>query len=164
MSLSAADTKWSDLLISLGKLSIDMNFSAINFEKLEWQDRCDLISKHPAACARFFNNHINKFFKHFLKSPFSPFGHLEDSFYRVEFQHRGSPHIHALLWIQNTLKFDVSTDEEVCVYINTIITCTSDVAESDLEYLEFQKHRHSKSCKDMWQVKRFVDLVHHGHQ
>ena len=124
-----------------------MNFSAIDLEKLEWQDKCDLISKHPAACARFLNNHINKFFKHIIKSPFSPFGHLEDSFYRVEFQHRGSPHIHALLWIQNTPKFDVSTDEEVCSYIDTIITSTSDVLESELEYLEFQKHRHSKSCK-----------------
>ena len=113
MSLSAPDTKWSDLLIFLGKLSIDMNFSAIDLEKLELQDKCNLVSKHPAASTGFFNKHINKFFKHILKSPFSPFGHLENSFYRVEFQLRGSPHIHALLWIHNTLKFDVSTDEEV---------------------------------------------------
>ena len=122
------------------------------------------ISKHSAACTRFFNNHINKFFKYILKSPFSPFVHLEDSFYGVEFQHRGSSHIHTLLWIQNTPKFDVSTDEEVCSCVDTIITCTSDVLKSELEYLEFQKHRHSRHVRSMWQIKRFANLVHHGHQ
>ena len=83
--------------ISLGKLYINPNFSAVDIEKLDWEDKCDLISKHPAACARFFNNWVNKFFKHILRSPFSPLRHLEYFFYRVEFQQRGSPHIHALL-------------------------------------------------------------------
>ena len=147
LSLSAADTKWDNLLICLGKLLIDKNFSQVDLDKLEWEDKCDLISKHPAACARFFNNRINKFFKHILQSPHSPFGKMEDFFYRVEFQHRGSPHIHALLWIRDSPKFEVSSDEEVCSYIDQIITCSSEVSPDELEYLQFQKHRHSKSCR-----------------
>ena len=69
VSLSAADTKWSSLLICPGKLLINKNFSANDPETFEWEDTCDLISKHQAVYAGFFNNCINKFFKHVLKSP-----------------------------------------------------------------------------------------------
>ena len=44
VSLSAADTKWDNLLISLGKLLINKNFSQVDLDKLEWEDKCDLIS------------------------------------------------------------------------------------------------------------------------
>ena len=36
-----------------------------------------------------------------LKSNDQPLGKLEDFFWRVEFQVRGSPHIHAMLWIRD---------------------------------------------------------------
>ena len=149
VSLSAADTKRDNLLISLGKPLINKNFSQVDLDTLEWEDKCDLISKHLTACARFFNNCVNKFFKHILQSPYSPFGKMEDFFYHVEFQLRGSPHIHALLWIRDSPKFDINSDEEVCSYIDQIITCSSEVSQNELDYLQFQKHRHSKSCRKL---------------
>ena len=68
-------------------------------------------------------------------------------FYRVEFQHRGSPHIHGLAWIKDTPKFDVDSDGDVCSCVDKIISSSSNVPESDLEFLQLQKHKHSKTCR-----------------
>ena len=95
-SLSAADTKWVNLLMSLGKLLDDKTYTKVDIEKMTWAEKCRLVSSHPAACAKFFHHCVQKFFKHVLHSPYSPFGQIEYFFYRVEFQHRGSPHIHGL--------------------------------------------------------------------
>ena len=61
-------------------------------------------------------------------------------------QHRGSPHIHGLGWIQNAPEFDVNTDEEICGYLDQIITCTSNVPEHQIHYLKAQGHNHTKTC------------------
>ena len=107
-SLSAADTRWSNL-----------------------------IALHPAACARYFQNRVQKFLKYILNSPHSPFGHLDDFLYRIVFQHRGSPHVHGIAWIRDAPKFDINSDEEVCAYIDRIIACTSNVPETKQEYIQF---------------------------
>ena len=146
-SLSAADTKWVNLLISLAKLIDDKTYLEEDIAKMTWAQKCRLISPHPAACARFFNHRVQKFFKHVLQSPHSPFGTIQYYFYRVEFQHTGSPHIHGLAWIKDTPKFDVDSDGDVCSYVDKIISCSNNVPESDLEFLQLQKHKHSKTCR-----------------
>ena len=84
---------------------------------MSWSEKCQLISKDPGTCAHYFSNRVQKFFKHILKSPHSPLGILANSFYRVEFQHRGSPHIHSLLWIKNAPHYEKNTDTEITTYI-----------------------------------------------
>ena len=153
-SLSAADTKWTNLLISLAKLLHNVTYTKSDIENMTWEEKCTLISSHPAACARYFHNRVQKFFKYVLHSPHSPFGHLEDFFYRIEFQHRGSPHVHGLLWIKGAPKFDVNSDLEVCAYIDSIIACTSNVSEEEQPYVQFQKHHHSKTCYKKFRGKK----------
>ena len=58
---------------------------------------------------------------------------------RVEFQHQGSPHIHGLAWIRNTPKLAVSSDKEICAYIDKIIACSSNVPGDEHEYFKLQK-------------------------
>ena len=153
-SLSAADTKWTNLLISLGKLLHNVTYTESDIESMTWAEKCTLISSHPAACARYFHNRVQKFFKYVLHSPQSPFGHLEDFFYCIEFQHRGSPHVHGLLWIKEAPKLDVNSDVEVCRYIDNIIACTSNVSEEEHPYVQFQKHHNSKSCYKKFRGKK----------
>ena len=86
-------------------------------------------------------------FKHVLQSPYSPFSNIQYYFYRVEFQHRDSSKIHGLAWIKDVPKFDVDSDGDVCSYVDKIISCSSTVPESDLEFLKLQKHKHSKTCR-----------------
>ena len=106
--------------------------------------KCKLISKDPGTCSRYFNNRVQKFFKHILKSPYSPFGILTNSFYRVEFQHHGSPHIHGLLWIKNAPHYEKNDDTEIIKYIDSIISCS--FIENEKKYIDLQLHKHSKTC------------------
>ena len=111
---------------------------------MPWTEKCKLISKDPGTCSRYFNNRVQKFFKHILKSPYSPFSILTNSFYRVEFQHRGSPHIHGLLWIKNAPHYEKNDDTEIIEYIDSIISCS--FIENEKKYIDLQLHKHSKTC------------------
>jgi len=144
ISLSAADTKWIELLKSIYILVHHKTITNNELENMSWSDKCELISKDPGTCARFFNNKVQKFIKHILKSPHSPFGILTNSFYRVEFQHRGSPHIHGLLWIKNAPHYQKNSDNEIIQYIDSIISCC--LKQSEKKYVDLQIHKHSKTC------------------
>ena len=93
-------------------------------------------------------------------SPSHPLGKVIDYFYRIEFQQRGSPHVHCLFWIENAPRIDRKTDAEVAQFIDTYITCETP-HETDRELHEVvtavQKHstRHSKTCRKKNTVCRF---------
>ena len=53
----------------------------------------------------------------------APLGKIEDWFYIVEYQQRGSPHIHMLIWLQNAPVFGVDENDNVTSFIDKIITC-----------------------------------------
>ena len=72
-SLTAVDTKWINLLILLGKLLDNETYTEGDTDKMTRAEKCILVSSHPAACASFFNHHVQKFFKHILHNPHSPF-------------------------------------------------------------------------------------------
>ena len=144
ISLSAADTKWLELLRSIYISLHQKTVTDAELQNMSWSDKCELISKDPATCARYFNNKVQKFVKHILKSPHSPFGTLATSFYRVEFQHCGSPHIHGLLWIKNAPHYEKDTDQHIIQYIDSIISCSS--SDIHQKYVNLQIHKHSKTC------------------
>ena len=144
ISLSAADTKWPQLLQSIYLLTKKTQITIEQLEQMPWTEKCDLISKDPGTCALYFNNRVKNFFKHILKSPHSPLGKLENFFYRVEFQHRGSPHIHALLWIKNAPHYEKDNDSEIIEYVDRIISCSSN--DTHKKYIDLQVHKHSKTC------------------
>ena len=47
MSLSAADTRWTDLLRMLAKLNDGIEFSEKELEDLSWQEKTKLVQKDP---------------------------------------------------------------------------------------------------------------------
>ena len=69
------------------------------------QQKSDLIQKDPVTCARNFEHMVQLFIKYVLKSNLMPIGEIVDFFYRVEFQQRGSPHIHALFWVKDAPQY-----------------------------------------------------------
>lgn len=100
LSLSAAETRWTSLLSILAFLIDGKRFTPEEMLKATWETRCRLIRSDPVTCARHFQHRVERFYHHILKSSASPLGILNDSFYRIEFQQRGSPHVHGLLWIE----------------------------------------------------------------
>ena len=51
------------------------------------------------------------------------------------------------MWIHNAPKFGTSPDEDVCKYVDSCISCSTDVTDSEKEFLKLQIHRHSRTCK-----------------
>ena len=78
ISLSAADTKWTELLQSIYILTKKEEITLEQVEQMTWHQNYNLISKDPATCALYFNNRVKKFVKHILKSPHSPIGILQN--------------------------------------------------------------------------------------
>ena len=115
---------------------------------LNWEEKCRLIQCDPVTCARHFDFQVHKFLQNFLLSNTAPIGKISDWFYRVEFQQRGSPHIHMLIWLENAPTFRVDFDCDVVSFIDKIITCEKPtVNEELLELVNRQVHRHSHTCR-----------------
>ena len=122
---------------------------------LNWEEKCRLIQSDPVTCARHFDYQFNMFLKQFLLSEIAPVGKIKDWFYRVEYQQRGSPHVHMLIWLEDAPVFGV--DEDVSSFIDTIITCRKpDDDTSLLSLVNGQMPRHSHTCqKKLKSVCRF---------
>ena len=128
---------------------------------LNWEQKCRLTQSDPVTCARHFDYQFNQFLSNFLMSNVSPLGSISDWFYRVEYQQRGSPHIHMLLWIKNAPIFGIDDDNEVISFIDSIITCQKPSGNLNLITLvNRQIHRHSHWCRK--RKKMNVDSTIHS--
>ena len=61
MSLSAADTRWTDLLKMLAKLNDGIDYSEKELENLSWQEKAKLVQKDPVTCSRYFDHRVQEF-------------------------------------------------------------------------------------------------------
>ena len=58
MSLSAADTRWTDLLKMLAKLNNGINYTNEDIDALTWQEKTKLVQKYPVTCSRYFDHRV----------------------------------------------------------------------------------------------------------
>ena len=147
-SFSSAETQWIHLLRILGKLVDSKEYTDNELENLNWEEKSRLIQSDPVTCARHFDYQINQFIQNFLLSTEAPLGKIADWFYRVEYQQRGSPHIHMLIWLENAPTFGEDFDGDVVSFIDKIITCEKPNDNPELLALvNRQVHRHSHTCR-----------------
>ena len=146
MSLSAADTRWTDLLRMLAKLNDGIDYSEKELENLSWQEKTKLVQKDPVTCSRYFDHRVQEFLNTVLKSSCEPIGKLLDYFYRVEFQQRGSPHIHMLVWIENAPTLETNSEREIVQFVDKYLTCNTD-NEKTANLVGLQSHKHSRTCR-----------------
>ena len=97
LTLSSGDKYWKQLYQQIDTSLFD--------EKGEWnlnvdeKTRINLLRNNSVKAVLHFYDRFDAFRKIFLeKNPESPVGEIVDYFFRVEFQARGSLHIHGLLW------------------------------------------------------------------
>ena len=72
ISLSAADTRWRDLLKMLAKLNDDIEYSEKEIEQLTWQEKTKLVQKDPVTCSRYFDHRVQEFLNTVMKSSCQP--------------------------------------------------------------------------------------------
>ena len=150
LTLSAADMQWPEVIQSIahqyGKV---LTFDDV--KAMPWEEKCKWLRSNPVTASRQFKHRLDQFFKEFIGGKAHPIGELQDYMIRIEFQARGSPHAHTILWIKDTPKLDVNTDEEVISFIDKYQTCVipdeEDAANLRNLVLSMQKHVHSSTCR-----------------
>lgn len=80
-----------------------------------------------------------------MKSESQPIGEIVDYFGRIEFQQRGSPHIHLLVWIKDAPVYGQSDISEVISFIDRYVKCKTDPTMPNL--VNYQTHRHARTCR-----------------
>ena len=149
LTVSAAEMRWTELIITLKKVLEKVDISVEECNQLTWQAKMKLIQNDPITCARYYNYRIQELFK-LLKCKNGIFDEydLEDYYYRVEFQHRGSPHVHCMLWLKNGPHFirqNPNSIQKCEEFIDKFIQVYKDPEISDL--INYQVHKHNATCK-----------------
>jgi hypothetical protein len=144
-SFSSAETRWVHVLQILGQTVDKKVYSDEEVQTFSWFKKQELISKDPVTCARHFDFQVKKFIHGVLKHTTDPIGKVKDFFYKVEFQMRGSPHIHMLVWIENAPALEENNTEEIASFIDQYISCAR-VQEAQ-ELVDRQQHCHSRTCQ-----------------
>ena len=146
-TLSAADMMWPDMIQTIARQS-GVSLTDDDVKNLSYEERCTWLRLNPVTAVRHFHYRLETFVKHVVMSNAKPLGEVVDYAIRIEFQARGSPHAHTLLWVKNAPQINVQTDDEVCRFVQDHISC--EIPEDDKEkelILKIQKHSHSSYCR-----------------
>ena len=84
-----------------------------------------------------------------MKSTAKPLGEIVDYAIRIEFQARGSPHAHCVIWVKDAPEFGEDNNDVVCDFIDQYVSCKVPAEDGKLKDIVFllQKHKHSSYCR-----------------
>jgi Helitron helicase-like domain at N-terminus len=143
LTLSCNDLNWPDMIkaLLLADGQTDRDVDSVGVFEVQ-----TLIERYPVVLSRQFMMRFNELIKCLKSNSSKVFrGKLKDHWWRVEFQNRGSPHIHLLLWIDNFP--DVETEQGIAV-VDEMISCQIPDEDDELAELvkTLQTHRHTTAC------------------
>ena len=147
LTISANEVRWPKLISILHRLND--YYKDVNVEDLTSSMRSTLVNEDPVTCCIYFNRLVDVIMR-ILKSKYyhNPFVQYRvvDYFLRIQFQHRGSPQAHIILWLDNDPEEDVSEDIPKTF---RMVTGLCSVDRNDLtsdEQYERQVHKHTFTC------------------
>ena len=163
ITLSCADLYWKELLEIVCKCH-KLGLSSAELESLGYDEKCRVLNLNPVITARHFQYSVEAFFKEILLSQLEPSGRIIYYAIRIEFQHRGAPHAHCLLWTSNAIKLTSATNDLYTDFINKHIQAFLPKASEDEELFQlvdtYQRHSHSRTCR---KYRNFPCCFHFGH-
>ena len=152
ITLSADDINRRDMLVLLANEAGMSHVSLENVHALSATERRRLVAENPVTVARHFSHRFAMFVKHVLKGTANPIGEVVDFFWRIEFQMRGSPHVHSFWWVKDAPSTDtVEGLQAVTRFVDCYLTTQIPPEESGCEelrslVLRTQMHRHKDTC------------------
>ena len=112
LTLSCAEYSWEGLLKEIMETVQNRQCTIEEVRQLSPQEKNKLISENVIQSTMHFQKRIEKELKLMTYPKFfdedCPFN-VSSYYYRVEFQQRGAPHIHALLWLQDEMGKEAPT-------------------------------------------------------
>jgi hypothetical protein len=160
MTFSANDLGWDDLAVVLARrkgqnLTTDEQVEEF-LENVTDQERKEMMLNDPVTVARHFDNRWRHFFHWLITDPSHPVGNVTDYFWRVEFQRRGSPHIHMMLWVDGAPNLDTVEGRLAApAWMDKYVKATipEEGQEDDWKQqalrrmvLKTQQHQHTHTC------------------
>ena len=147
-TISAADLKWPDMIQAIAK-QYGVIYTNDKISVLSFEEKSNWLRRNPVTAARHFHYRLNTFFQDFLISTAKPLGEIVDYTIRIEFQARGSPHAHCVIWVKDAPQFGNDDDSNVCDFIDQYISCEIPKEEGKLRELVLllQQHKHSSYCR-----------------
>ncbi|CEP10863.1 hypothetical protein, partial, partial [Parasitella parasitica] len=160
VTISAAETKWPELLVALKKLVDGVIITEDDADQLEDDEKRRLIQSDPVTCASYFDKRFRALKGTWTTdnaiNAFSPYI-MGDYYYRVEFQHRGSPHVHMLIYLKDAPILDNTLEDpeaiasnvsEIEAFVDKIMSAKTVTLNPQLNELisSRQLHRHTRTC------------------
>ena len=150
MTLSCADLRWPELFQIIAKTKGN-NMTDEEVEALSYHERCAMLNLNPVIVAKHFQYRVETFFREVLLTNANPIGKIVYYALRIEFQMRGSPHLHALIWTSDCPKLTNDTKDEYIAYIDQHVQAYLPDKETDPQLYDlvktYQRHNHSKTCR-----------------
>ena len=147
--LSANDMNWFNLMFVLAKCD-EKSLRDNEVKELSTSEHRRLLSSYPMIVAQHFSHRFQAFMNQILNGASKPIGEIKDYFWRVEYQQRGSPHIHSLWWVEDAP--DIKTVEgrrKAPGFIDKYISCHVQKGGEDDDLkdlvLRLQKHNHTQT-------------------
>ena len=136
LTLSCADLKWNDLVEVILK-SRNLQMAAVEIASMDYFTRCKFLNDNPVTVVRHFQYRVEVFFREVILIS-DPLSNVKYYAIRVEFQVRGSPHIHSFLWVIN----EPATDQDPALYVeylDSVISATFPSRDDDAELYKLVK-------------------------
>lgn len=152
VTLSCNDLHWEDFREALSMVN---NIDKSVIDSMDIAAVQQLIEQNPVLISRQFMKRVNALMSFLHKNDEVFGGKVVDHWWRIEFQNRGSPHLHMVLWVDGIPSFD--TPEGISK-IDDVISCA--LPTEDIELLNLvstlQRHSHTSTCKkDSDRICRF---------
>ena len=145
LTLSCADLRWEELPYIINKLN-NLGISDQELKNLSYQERCNLLNNNQVLVARDFKYNVKVFFKEIILN--GPLGKTKYYTIRIEFQERGSPHVHSFIWIFYAP--NIVNEAAYIQFIEKTINTQLPDHLNDQEHFElvktYQVHIHSRTC------------------
>ncbi|XP_035675782.1 uncharacterized protein LOC118415349 [Branchiostoma floridae] len=146
VTMSANDLNWPELFMTLNP---DLTYEQAKV--LPQQVKWNLMRSDPVMCAIHFNRRTDAVLRFILNSHNHPIGVITDHWIRVEFQLRGSPHLHCMFWVENAPDLDtIEGRQSAPAFIDKYISTQLPDDQNSLLYQlvsKYQTHHHTSTCK-----------------
>lgn len=144
LSFSSNDADWLEMY-----QFIDTSLTPDDVTKLSSSIKSQMVRDNPVKSAMYFAKRWETFLNTVILGPKEPIGHVDDYFSRVEFQNRGSPHIHCFLWVKNapnmeTVEGRTQEGDFIDKYISVKLQEEGDQLRNIVQKLQI--HKHTQTC------------------
>ena len=122
ITFSPSEVNWYELISVLIRVNSNSDMTLRQCAAMEREKRLEHISNDPITCARYFENRMGLLMA-YLQAVNGPFkeNRILDFFWRVDFQYRGSPHVHMMVWLADAPLYETRQQMKTNLLMNKLI-------------------------------------------